>query len=616
MKNTFKKIVTLTIVLAFIISTAANAAAFTDISGHWAKDYILKVAENNLVAGYEDGTFRPEANVTVLESLIMMSRLYEIDEDIKEQIIDKYTPAIEKMPNYSNYNWAIENLCIAIELGIVSESGLSNMFSEKTISKPATKEEIAILLTKAMMLGDKAKNLKSYALPFSDGNDISTAARPYIYIMYDEGIVQGDTNKNINPKSNITRAVIATMLDRAFDYIEENKINPAFDYDDVQMTSVSGIVTEVSIGDVESYIYVEEDDGVSSIVRIDNKTKLYLNDKSTTIDKISKDMIAVCEIDDQRVARVIEADNQSKIIKGIISHVAYSPPAKILIIDEDDNDLTYNVPEDAKVYLDGSETQLKKLKSKDTVTIFVKDKVVSQIKSVSRLQKYSGKITGIDYSNVPIKITIKNSKDDKSMSFEYTSEVEVTRNDVKSSFDQVRVGDDVTVTAEYGKLIQINTNAAEAELSGTIKEILVGPQSKMKIADSDGNVNEYLVSSNVKINIGTKNSTIYDLRVGYHVDVNTSGDQIVTIEAEEIQTAKSFSGKVVFVNEKDKLLMMQNIDSNGKTELVYLRILNSTKIFNTAGNTKYLKDITEGVNIISTAISQGGEYVAVSIMIQ
>jgi hypothetical protein len=138
----------------------------------------------------------------------------------------------------------------------------------------------------------------------------------------------------------------------------------------------------------------------------------------------------------------------------------------------------------------------------------------------------------------------------------------------------------------------------------------------MKIADSDGNVNEYLVSSNVKINIGTKNSTIYDLRVGYHVDVNTSGDQIVTIEAEEIQTAKSFSGKVVFVNEKDKLLMMQNIDSNGKTELVYLRILNSTKIFNTAGNTKYLKDITEGVNIISTAISQGGEYVAVSIMIQ
>lgn len=615
MKNTFKKIITLTIVLALIISTTANAVTFTDISSHWAKDYILKVAENNLVAGYEDGTFRPEANVTVLESLIMMSRLYEIDDDIKEQIIDKYTPVIEKMPNYSNYNWAIDNLCIAIELGVVSESGLSNMISEKTISKPATKEEIAILLTKAMMLGDKAKNLKSYTLPFNDVNDISTAARPYIYIMYDEGIVQGDTNKNINPKSNITRAVIATMLDRAFDYIEENKVNPVFD-DYNPMTSISGIITDVSIGDIESYIYIEDDDGESSIIRINNNTKLYLNDKSTTIDKLSKDMMVVCKIDDQRVARVIEADNKTKKVEGIISLVAFSPPAKITIVDSKDNKLIYDVPGDAKIYLDGSETQLKNLKAKDIITIFVKDNVVSQIKSISRIQEYSGKITAIDYSNLPIKITIKNSKDNKSMTFEYTSVVEVTRNNSKSSLDQIRVGDEVTITTEYDKMTKVNTNAAEAELSGTIKEILIASPSKIKIADSNGNVKEYLVSSNVKINIGSKNSTIYDLRQGYHVDINTSGDEIVTIEAEEIQTAKSFSGKVVFVNEKDKLLMMQNITSNGQTELVYLRVSNSTKIFNTEGNTKYLKDITEGVNIISTAISQGGEYVAVSIMIQ
>ncbi|MDD2496040.1 MAG: hypothetical protein PHE29_12710, partial [Tissierellia bacterium] len=192
----------------------------------------------------------------------------------------------------------------------------------------------------------------------------------------------------------------------------------------------------------------------------------------------------------------------------------------------------------------------------------------------------------------------------------------VTRNDDKSSFDQVRVGDDVTVTTEYDKMIQINTNAADAELSGTIKEILIAPQSKIKIADAEGKVKEYSVSSNVKINIGTKNSTIYDLRLGYYVDVNTSGDQIVTIEAEEITTAKSFSGKIVFVNENDKLIMMQNITDNGQRELIYLRVTNSTKIFNTSGNTKYLKNINEGENIICTAISQGGEYVAVSIMIQ
>jgi hypothetical protein len=106
------------------------------------------------------------------------------------------------------------------------------------------------------------------------------------------------------------------------------------------------------------------------------------------------------------------------------------------------------------------------------------------------------------------------------------------------------------------------------------------------------------------------------LRLGYYVDINTSGDQIVTIEAEEIATVNNFSGKVVFVNESDKLIMMQSKNENGQTELVYLKVTNSTKIFNTEGKTKYLKDIKEGSNIISTALSQGGEYVAVSIIIQ
>ncbi|MDD4779897.1 MAG: S-layer homology domain-containing protein [Tissierellia bacterium] len=611
-----KKIFVLMILLSLLISTTVNAITFVDISDHWAKNYILKVAENNLVVGFDDGTFRPEANVTVLQSLIMMSRLYKIDEDVKEQIIDKYAPVIEKMPNYSNYSWAIDDLCITIELGIVSESGLSNMFSEKTISSPASKEQIAILLTKAMMLGDKAKSLKSYTLPFNDVSDISTAARPYIFVMYDEGIVQGDNDKNINPKANITRAVIATMLDRAHSYIIENKIEPKFDEYNQTTTSVNGTITEVSIEDVESYIYIEDDNGTSSIIRINNNTKLYLNDKITTIDKINKDMMVDCEIDDQRIARVVEADNQTKIIKGTISYVSYLPPAKITIIDSKDKELTYDVPNDVKVFLDGNEIQLKNLKQKDIVTLSVKDNIISQIKSTSRIQKYDGKITAIDYSNLPLKITVKNSKNDKLITFEYTSEVQVTRNDDKSSFDQVRVGDDVTVTTEYDKMIQINTNAADAELSGTIKEILIAPQSKIKIADAEGKVKEYSVSSNVKINIGTKNSTIYDLRLGYYVDVNTSGDQIVTIEAEEITTAKSFSGKIVFVNENDKLIMMQNITDNGQRELIYLRVTNSTKIFNTSGNTKYLKNINEGENIICTAISQGGEYVAVSIMIQ
>lgn len=617
MKNKiFTRILSLTLGLTMIFTTVASAVTFNDISDHWAKDNIIKVANNGLVTGYSDGSFKPENNVTVLEALVMMSRLYEIDDDVNDQIIEEYEPVLEDMANASDYSWAFESLSIALELGVVSESGLETMFKDKTIAQKASKEEICVLLTKAMMLSDEAKNLKVYTLPFNDVALISTAARPYIYVMYDKEIVKGDTKSNINPKDNITRAIMATMLDRAYEYIKDNNIEPEFaDYEPT--TKLNGIVTDVTVGDVESYVYIKDDNDVSTIVRINDDTKIYLNDKIVEISKIEKNMLITCQIDEQRIARTIEADNLTKIITGKISNVAYSAPAKITIIDEDNNKKTYEVPsENIQIYLDGKETEFKKLVEKDLVSLRVKDGVLNQIDSTSRIQNYDGKITAIDYTNLPIKLTMLVTKNNKSMTFEYSSDVEVTRNKVESSFDQIRVGDEATVTAEYSKMTKINSKAAEAEMSGTIKEILIAAQNKIKIANSSGTVKEYAVSNNVQINIGSKNATIYDLRLGYQVNVNTSGDQVVTIEAAEIQTAKSFTGKVVFVNIDDKLLMMQNIKDNGETELVYLRVTNSSKIFNTTGSTKYLKDITEGVSIMSTAISQGGEYVAVSIMIQ
>lgn len=609
------KITVLTVVLAMVFTTAVGAVTFTDISNHWAKDYIQKVAENGLVAGYENGTFKPEANVTVLESLVMLSRLYKIDDDIKEQIISNYEPVIEDMNNAYDYKWAFEGLSIALELGIVSESGLRNMFSEKTISKAASKEEISILLTKAMLLGEEAKNLKVYTLPFKDVSDISTAARPYIYVMYDKGIVQGDTQKNINPKSNITRAVIATMIDRAYTYISDNDVTPDFEKYVGKLTKIKGTITEITEGNGESTVKVTDEAGETSVVRVNKNTKVYLNDKLSTISKIEEDTLVECSVDEDRIARTFNVDSLTKTIKGTISSVAYVSPAKITILNEKNKKVVYDIPsEGVKIYLDGKEVPLKDLEEKDSIVLKVRDGIVQQIDSTSRIQKYAGKITSIDYNKLPIKITVL--VNGKSMVFEYYMDVEVTRNDKKSSFDRVNVGDSVTITTEYGEMIKLNTEAAEAELSGTIKEIVLGTKNKIKISVTGGDEEEYVLSSNVKINLGDKNGTINDLRVGYYISVNTSGNEIVTIEAEEIQTAKNFSGKVIYINSDDKLIMLQNTREDGQSEMIYIRITNSTNIINLEGKTKYFKDIAEGSRIMGYATYQVGEYVAVSVIIQ
>lgn len=613
-KYKINKIIMLVVILSMIFAMTADAVVFTDISNHWAKDYIESVADKGLVTGYDDKTFKPNNNVTVLEALVMLSRLYDIDDDVRDEIIDKYEPVLEKMPNTKNKEWSFEYLSVVMELGVVSENVVENWFSNGAILQDVSREEFAMLLTKAMMLEDEAINLKVYSLPFGDRDEITASARPYIYTMYDKEILEGDAKKNINPKNKITRAEISTLLDKAYTYIQKNDIYPEFD-DYKPTTVVSGMITKLLQEKAESYVYVKNDKGIETIVKVNNDSEIYVNERTRKFSDLKEDMIVDCKIDENKVALKIEADSTKEVARGIIAYVAFSQPASITIYDEDNKKVKYDVPSDIDIYQDGKITPLKNLDEKDEVMILLDNGKVYQINTYSRIKNYDGVITSIDYTSYPIKVSVK-TEAGETKTFAYNSDVEVERNEEESSFDRVRVGDEVTITTSYDEMIRINTTAKEAESNGTIKEILIGTVNKLKIADNDGDVNQYSLNNNASITIGDKNASIYDLRLGYKVNMNTFGDEIVSIEASELQTAMNFSGKVLYLNTDDKVIMMQNVNSNGKTELIYLKVTNNTKIFNTSGTTKYIKDIVEGESILTTAISQGGEYVAVSIIIQ
>jgi peptidoglycan hydrolase-like protein with peptidoglycan-binding domain len=53
-------------------STRATSVSFSDIANHWAKDCILALAQRNIVNGYPDGTFRPDATLTRAEFAALM----------------------------------------------------------------------------------------------------------------------------------------------------------------------------------------------------------------------------------------------------------------------------------------------------------------------------------------------------------------------------------------------------------------------------------------------------------------------------------------------------------------------------------------------------------------
>ena len=88
---------------------------FTDIDGHWAAEYINNAAITGWVNGYDDGTFKPNAEITRAEAITLINRVlyrYVLEEDLHEDMIvwsdntpDKwYYTAVQEATNSHEYD--------------------------------------------------------------------------------------------------------------------------------------------------------------------------------------------------------------------------------------------------------------------------------------------------------------------------------------------------------------------------------------------------------------------------------------------------------------------------------------------------------------------------------
>ncbi len=361
---------------------------FTDISNSWAKEFIIKAAELGIIKGDAAGTFRPKANVSMLESIIMLSRLYEIDEDLQKQIENKYNVFLTANIN-KNYSWAFKELSNAIALNIVSQDAVKELDSNGLLYKEASREQVAVLIVKAIGLKDEADNLegKVYTLPFTDAADIKPSFKPYIYIANSKGILSGDNNK-VNPKDSITREQFAKMVCVAHDYVVDNNVKPKFeDYE--TYNTYKGVVTNVITNSVETNLEIMLDGSSETrmIRLIDGTTTVKIDKTTSKISKLEKGMAVECQVSSKNnVAKQVVVDTSVVIIEGKIKSVYFTPPMKLIITDKNGVEKQFTIGDNVAVSLDGKATAFKNLIKNDLVSVKLFDDVVTQVLSTSKVQ--------------------------------------------------------------------------------------------------------------------------------------------------------------------------------------------------------------------------------------
>ena len=189
-------------------------ANFSDIKEHWAKDCIEKLADDEIISGYEDGTFKPDNSVTRAEFAAMLNKAFPDQPDIREGI---------EFEDVADDYWAYEVIQKAYRTGFLSG------YQDKTF-KPTQKiprVQALVALSSGLKL-DLIQPVKfTLEKTYLDDDKIPDYAKRLIAAATENGLVVNYPDVNyLKPEEFATRGEITTFLSQALLTAEEESSVP------------------------------------------------------------------------------------------------------------------------------------------------------------------------------------------------------------------------------------------------------------------------------------------------------------------------------------------------------------------------------------------------------
>ncbi|NLV50270.1 MAG: hypothetical protein GXY20_06195, partial [Clostridiales bacterium] len=192
--KTGKKLLSLlmaAIIILTLLPVSALASAFSDTDTHWASSAIDRWSSLGIIRGF-NSEFRPNDPITRGEMAVIIDRL-----------MDYQTASINTFSDLGQafYTDAVLKL---------NEAGV--MLGYGGLVRPTdniTRQDAAVMLGRALGIKES-----SAALSFTDAAFVSSYAKGYVAALAAKGYING-YNGAFNPKNDITRAEVVTILNNA-----------------------------------------------------------------------------------------------------------------------------------------------------------------------------------------------------------------------------------------------------------------------------------------------------------------------------------------------------------------------------------------------------------------
>lgn len=180
--------------------TSTDNSYFNDLSGYdWAKEAIESLAKQNIINGKGGKTYDPASTVLreeFVKMIVLASGKYDEGATVDFNDVD-------------SDEWYYTYIASAVKNNIVSGVGDGLFGTGDRISR----EDMAVIIARLMGFDEADTDVSM----FSDGSEIADYAKAAVAFAAEKGIIKGD-NGRFNPKSALTRAEAAVVLDRYMAY--------------------------------------------------------------------------------------------------------------------------------------------------------------------------------------------------------------------------------------------------------------------------------------------------------------------------------------------------------------------------------------------------------------
>ena len=594
--------------MAFTTVSAAKFGDVTEQNYSWAVEAVDSMAEEKIILGYEDGTFRPAKTVTKLESLVLAARILGVNNSANKELInvfdEKYSEDIEKY----DLAYGEEELVYLLGKKVISTSELADYVGNSNASQGLKRYELAVLLTKAMGAEETVKKNLASVLDYADESSIPSFAKKYVEYVTEQGLMQGMSATEFSPNTEVTRAQMAVVLYKL-------KNNAEFENISAIVTNVDPLIGVIKLKgkDDQQYSYTVKDDVVLRFegedIKIDDVSIGYecvITTKKSSL--FSIDFITP-DVEESFRGSISSIKNNSKTGTSTIKFNKFLDNGEKEVVE-------YTTSESVLVTYEGEKSTVASLKTGDYAEVTLKKGKITLISAKPKTETVKGTVKEIYTSDLGVYIKITNT-DDEVVSYTAANEVSVSKSGTTdATLSDVRTGDSVSMTLEYGYITKIIATSKTSNTNGFIEEINISSSPSVKIK-LNGESKTYPLASNAVITVNGAAGTIYDLRLSTTAKITLESDTIVKIDTSPVETITQITGTVDLVNSSYGLVQITYYDAattQNITQSVFVG--KSTKIINNStGKEVALKTITSGMSITAIGSVKSGVFEATTLIV-